>query len=396
MVTVLCRVVLSGYLAGYYTPASVSASSPASSSNISSAPDVGLTTGSTTRIPVPTSLKTFINVAFSLSVPAPPTTLSPEDEARVLGGVLDGIGGAEGYFVPVVVSEGTEGRDKAGKPSLIFDAIINPSLKARMLKSVDFKSFVLEIILSQIESPHFQVTDTPSRSLTLSRTLVTPNIRYKGTPEARIFEVPVFGVIEEGETSKVKSSLSESNEENLSAKSPSEGNTSRRPLIQEISSSESPTLLSKSQQKPKGILKTPSGAVRSDATSQIQSESILQQNTKGKDSGGLKETEAEPGPNTHTESRVLDADPHWVTLEDAAREVPVWRLEVGAHERRILIEVPKFVRFGDGDGDGTSVGEREQKHRGEAESGVNGGGKVDVERARAEWRIVERRVIVYV
>lgn len=87
---------------GFYTPAPA----PETSSPPAPAP---------TR--VPPLLKTFINVTFDPAIPAPPATrLEPAAEeqllARTMQGALTGEGDDEVYFVPVVVNEGAEDKDK--------------------------------------------------------------------------------------------------------------------------------------------------------------------------------------------------------------------------------------------------------------------------------------------
>ena len=192
-----------------------------------------------------------------------------------------------------------------------------------------------ELILTQIESPDSQGQDAPTRSLALSRTLATPNIRYKGTLGARVVEVPDFWVAE-GESSKAVPNPSDPTTSNVTPNLTS--NAPKRPLIEEISSSEPQKLLSATEQKPKSILKRPGGT---SILSEIKPDPVVKPKTHEEESGVHQENER---PNTNTETSGLNADPHVITAEDAGREVPEWRWEMGVQGDRVVIDVPKFVR----------------------------------------------------
>ncbi|KAI0277865.1 pre-RNA processing PIH1/Nop17-domain-containing protein [Russula aff. rugulosa BPL654] len=131
-------------------------------------------------VPISEGLKVFVNIAWSKDVPPP----------------LDGIEKASGFAahsgrivsksekdspIHVFASNGRVDTDKAGKPALVFDCVFHSSLKTRVLKDVEFKTFLVELSLQQIEAQN---------SISLSRTLGTPNILSKGKLEQRAVSIP--------------------------------------------------------------------------------------------------------------------------------------------------------------------------------------------------------------
>ncbi|KAL0058209.1 hypothetical protein AAF712_015125 [Marasmius tenuissimus] len=176
-----------------------------------------------TSIPVPAGLKIFINIAWDQNVPPPPKA-SEEAIKRAMEGETGDTATNGEYFVPVVVSEGRQDTDKAGKPSLVFDCVFHKSVKTRTLVDHDFKVFIIELALQRVEA---------QTSLLLSREIGTPNIAAKGKLEPRTVSLPSFLT------------------QNAATKAP------KKPLIEEIPD----TVLHKPKQitdptlKPKSILK---------------------------------------------------------------------------------------------------------------------------------------------
>ncbi|KDQ11204.1 hypothetical protein BOTBODRAFT_461925 [Botryobasidium botryosum FD-172 SS1] len=87
------------------------------------------------------------------------------------------------YFVPVVVSDGREILDRAGKRSLVFDTVFHPSINDRGSKDADYRTFITEIALERIEE---------KSGLVLGREISTPNISSKGPLTPRTVLVPYF------------------------------------------------------------------------------------------------------------------------------------------------------------------------------------------------------------
>jgi hypothetical protein len=85
-----------------------------------------------------------------------------------------------GSFVPVVVSDLRDDKDKAGQPALVVDCVFNTSIKSR-LKDANFKAYIIELALRRVES---------HTSLSLSRQIGTPNIASKGKLASRQVHVP--------------------------------------------------------------------------------------------------------------------------------------------------------------------------------------------------------------
>ncbi|KIY53710.1 hypothetical protein FISHEDRAFT_26859, partial [Fistulina hepatica ATCC 64428] len=162
-------------------------------------------------------LKVFLNIAWDKQIPAPPT--ASEDVIRRAMTGQAGSSSDDDWYVPVVVSEGRKDTDKAGKPALVFDCVFHPSLKTRALTDLDFKSFLIELSLQNVEAQSGQ---------SLSRQIGTPNIASKGKVMSRTVRIPQR----------------------------SEESSSERPKIEEIeSTSSSPT--PQPVAPPKGILKRP-------------------------------------------------------------------------------------------------------------------------------------------
>ncbi|KAF8487067.1 PIH1 family [Russula ochroleuca] len=135
-----------------------------------------------THAPVPISqgLKVFVNIAWSKDVPPPLDGIEKTSEVAAHSPRLD-LENERDNPIPVFASEGRIDTDKAGKPALVFDCIYHSSLKNHALKDVEFKSFLVELALRQIEAQN---------AISLSRSLGTPNILSKGALEQRAVSIP--------------------------------------------------------------------------------------------------------------------------------------------------------------------------------------------------------------
>lgn len=285
-----------------------------------------------TRHAVPGGLKVFINVAYSADIPPPPTSNLPkEEEDEIISRAIEGDVECT-YFVPVVVSDGRADKDKAGKPSLVFDAFLNPAIKSRMTKDMNFRSFVLEIILSHVESPPLT---TQARSLVLSRTLAMPNIRFKGVPVAREMDVPDFP---SGMTGMTEASISTS-----------------KPLIEEL------VIPSQSESKPpKSILKKSSSAAGStvtdaDAHTKTESDGRLESPAWYWDSNGSR-----PKEKLIIELPKLNRSDHLKSVLSVSEDILTLRTPT------YFLQLP-----------------------------LDGSLGADLEQVRAEWHIREGRIIVH-
>ncbi|KAG2361373.1 pre-RNA processing PIH1/Nop17-domain-containing protein [Suillus spraguei] len=141
-------------------------------------PSDTLGTLSNTPITIPKGLKVFINIAWDTNVPPP-----PPDAENAIQKAMHGQESKSnsGCFIPAVVSDLRDDKDKAGKPALVVDCVFNTSIKSRTLKEADFKAFIIELALQRVES---------HTSLLLSRQIGTPNIASKGKPVSRQVRVP--------------------------------------------------------------------------------------------------------------------------------------------------------------------------------------------------------------
>ncbi|OCH91358.1 hypothetical protein OBBRIDRAFT_792407 [Obba rivulosa] len=137
------------------------------------------------------------------------------------------------YFVPVVISEPREATDKAGKPAVVLDCVYNASLKSRTLKDPAFKTFLIELAFQRVEAQWH---------ILLSRQIGTPNIASKGKLQPRTVSIPV-ALYPEGHPHRA---LGGGDQQQRQAK-----------LIEEIDSPSIPGAATHRTQKPKGILKSP-------------------------------------------------------------------------------------------------------------------------------------------
>ncbi|KAI9571860.1 pre-RNA processing PIH1/Nop17-domain-containing protein [Boletus coccyginus] len=126
-------------------------------------------------IRVEKGLKIFVNIAWDPSVPPPPPA-SDNAIHRAMRGLDIDQSNSEAWFVPIVLSDARQDSDKAGQLAIVFDCVLNPSIKSRSLKDPGFKSFIIELAFQRIEA---------QTTLVLSRQIGTPNIASKGNPPSR-------------------------------------------------------------------------------------------------------------------------------------------------------------------------------------------------------------------
>ena len=113
-------------------------------------------------IAISKGLKVFVNIAWDPNVPPPPDGVDLAIQ-KVFGDDGD-TSSADAFYMPVVISDGRQDKDKgqpsnsvpchnlmlslrcpatAGKPALTFDAVFNSSLKSRALKDDEFKTYII-------------------------------------------------------------------------------------------------------------------------------------------------------------------------------------------------------------------------------------------------------------
>ncbi|KAI9060119.1 hypothetical protein FKP32DRAFT_1632973 [Trametes sanguinea] len=212
-------------------------------------------------VSIPANLKIFVNIAWDKNVPAPPETSEAAIERAIAGDVALAVDASdpEDWFVPVIVSEPRQDKDKAGKPSAVFDCIFSSSLKSRALRSPEFKTFLIELAFQRIEAQY---------GVQLSRQIGTPNIASKGKLAPRSVLVPTALLSTHASLSTAPSfaaapSAPEPSPSQLqletSATKPA--SATRKPLIEEVDGSPAPP--------PKGILKNPSPAPSPAATTTL-------------------------------------------------------------------------------------------------------------------------------
>jgi len=149
--------------------------------------------------------KVFVNIAWDQNVPAPPEASEEAIRRAMRGGegelrnpsfkdvLRDDGKDEEEWTVPVVVSEPRQDIDKSGNPSIVFDCVYNISLKSRVLRDADFRAFINELSLQRIElqtTASSVPSPTSPNGLLLSREIRTPNIANKGKLAKRTVLVP--------------------------------------------------------------------------------------------------------------------------------------------------------------------------------------------------------------
>ncbi|KAG0707213.1 pre-RNA processing PIH1/Nop17-domain-containing protein [Suillus ampliporus] len=158
--------------------ATSSLSQPTSTNNTTSSDKLGAI--SNTPITIPKGLKIFVNIAWDANVPPPPAG-SEDAIQKAMRGEDYPESNPDGWFVPVVVSDLRDDKDKAGQSAFVVDCVFNTTIKSRTLKDADFKVFIIELALQRVES---------QTSLSLSRQIGTPNIASKGKLATRQVLVP--------------------------------------------------------------------------------------------------------------------------------------------------------------------------------------------------------------
>ncbi|KAJ7222467.1 pre-RNA processing PIH1/Nop17-domain-containing protein [Mycena pura] len=288
-----------------------------------------------THTAVPKAHKVFVNIAWDKSVPPPPEGNEEAIQRAMRGEDDTDHPNPDAWFVPVVVSEAKQDTDKAGNPSLVFDCIYNSTIRARTLRDPLFKTFIQELALQRIEA---------QSSLVLSRRISIPNIASKGKLLPRTVLIP--------------SSL---------------GLAPKKPLIEEIDATAGPTTVSVDNVKPdvptKGILKSPTpGAPPSTASRPTWSWS------KAESDGAIEITIALPY-LTHAlvPQTILDLESRRLVLSVPSR--PPLDINFGVSDAEIVA-----TAHGTADADTALKLKRERA--------------LDVDNARAEWRVAEGVLVV--
>ncbi|TRM64085.1 pre-RNA processing PIH1/Nop17-domain-containing protein [Schizophyllum amplum] len=177
----------------------------------------------TTGTPFPASRKVFVNISYSERIPAPPDGIPLDHPA---------------WHLPLIVSEPRTDKDKAGKDSTVIDAIFNNSIKTRVLTEPDFKLAVIETVFQHLES------SAQFRGLILSRQISQPNIASKGKLEPRKVNVPDSAP----KASSSKGEIIAPGVSPSSAGAAAPKSILKKPLIEEISSTESASASSSSKE----------------------------------------------------------------------------------------------------------------------------------------------------
>lgn len=118
--------------------------------------------------------KLFVNFGWDSNVPQPPVATEQE--------IKDAMEARGDWFVPVLISHLRQTADKAGKPSVVVDAVFHSSLKDRCGIDSEFKMFLIQLAFQHIEQ-QFDCQLSPS--------IATPNIVSKGKLDSRTVNIPL-------------------------------------------------------------------------------------------------------------------------------------------------------------------------------------------------------------
>ncbi|EIW56569.1 uncharacterized protein TRAVEDRAFT_59602 [Trametes versicolor FP-101664 SS1] len=307
----------------------------------------------TTALPIPIDRKVFVNIAWDKHVPAPPARSEAAIERAIAGDVaLSGPADPEDWYVPVIVPEPRADTDKAGKPSVVFDCIFSASLKPRALRSPEFKTFLVELAFQRIETQY---------GVQLSRQIGTPNIAAKGKLAPRTVSVPTALLAPAPSLASASSPLS------VDAPPSKPG----KPLIEEVSVP-APAA--------KGILKAPPSGIRK-ANAVVPSLSWTKT-----DDGRLRIALSVPH-LTHASipHTTLDLEPRRI-LFSAPSPAPASSVQLDLDLSLPDAEIERAFA--------AAAGEDWAETR-RAALGLKGERPLDVDGARAEWRVGEGLLVIY-
>ncbi|TDL26793.1 hypothetical protein BD410DRAFT_782854 [Rickenella mellea] len=338
---------------------------------------------------IPKGIKTFLNIAWDKNVPAPPPASEDAIRRAMMGEDIEAAlteNGKDGvYIVPVIVSEPREDKDKSGNPSIVFDCIFNSSLKSRATKDPEYRTYLIELALEHVEE---------KAKITLSRQISTPKIASKGKLDPRTVLIP----------------------NSLLSSGPASSTAARKILVEELPASTKGSVKGKEKEvhQPKSILRSK------------PSQSSV---TNGKSATKpLIEELGDPLDNSSHEKIKLGQVPRWRWAKDGDRivitiEVP--RLTHAMHSsstldvetRRVLFdilgiytldidlslpdsEIGKIHSDVGNRGPGISSSDMEalkiKGHNAGEALRLKRSRDFDVENARAEWRVAEGHVVLWV
>ncbi|KAI0363325.1 hypothetical protein BV20DRAFT_975824 [Pilatotrama ljubarskyi] len=354
----------------------VPASSQAPSSNPSSS-------SAPTSFTVPPNTKVFVNIAWDKHVPAPPERSEAAIERAIAGDIALDASDPEDWYVPVIVSEPRQDKDKAGKPSVVFDCIFSSSLKSRSLRSPEFKTFLIELAFQRIEAQW---------GVQLSRQIGTPNIASKGKLAPRSVLIPSVllpppsGPAVSPPASSSSPAVAATLDIGFSAKAA--GGTQGKPLIEEI---EPPTAAA-SRSGPASTPTPPKGILNNSSAPTTTPPPLVPDLSWSKtEDGRLRIALSVPHLTRSSIPRTtLDLEPRRLiftapAISDSDSDSPAYALDLDltlpdAEIRKVF--------------EATEQGVEDNKSARQALA-LKHERELDVDGAKAEWRIAEELLLIY-
>ncbi|KAJ7145925.1 pre-RNA processing PIH1/Nop17-domain-containing protein [Mycena epipterygia] len=298
-----------------------------------------------TSIAIPKGQKVFINIAWAAEVPAPPEGNEEAIQRAMLGEDDTDHLNPDAWFVPVVVSDPKQDTDKAGKSSLVFDCIYHTSIRSRTVRDPVFKTFIQELALQRIEA---------QTSLVLSRQISTPNIASKGKLLPRTVLIPSFLSSSSGPTAP------------------------KKPLIEEVQPA-------------------PSEVAASDSKSDVSTKGILKPTTASSISNALPQTDNAPSRPTWSWSKAENGSIEITIIIPFLTRALVAQTTLDLEARRLILSVPTHppldINLGVSDAEIVAMS------GGAPDSGhgalmLKRERELDVDNARAEWRVSDRVLVL--
>ncbi|KAI0351584.1 hypothetical protein OH77DRAFT_1592679 [Trametes cingulata] len=346
------------------------------------APSNAASSSAPTSLTIPANLKVFVNIAWDKHVPAPPERSEAAIERAIAGEIAVDPSDPEDWYVPVIVSEPRQDKDKAGKPSVVFDCIFSSSLKSRSLRSPEFKTFLIELAFQRIEAQW---------GVQLSRQIGTPNIASKGKLASRSVLIPSALLSLPADSPSPSNPTAEATTSAIVDISPAAktGGTQRKPLIEEIETSTaaaSGSAPASALAPSKGILKNSSTPKATQATPSPLVPDLSWSKTED---GRLRIALSVPG-LTRSSIPTLDLEPRRLiftapSTSDSGSHSPAFALDLDLS--RADAEIQKVFEASGKDS------ERERSAR--QALTLKRERELDVDGARAEWRVAEELLVIY-
>ncbi|KZP30210.1 hypothetical protein FIBSPDRAFT_1038531 [Athelia psychrophila] len=312
-----------------------------------------------------------------------------------------------GYYVPVVVSAPREDTDKKGAKALVFDAVFHTSVKGRATRDEAFKAFVVDeserqdtdfpraCELYQLALQRIEAQSHAGR-LQLFRQIGTPNLTSKGALAPRRVQIP--SALFAAASSPAPSPAAPDALNITGTGTGTAGKAKGKKLIEEVEGPPNSTGMLKGEAKNgsvkaktktnvKGILKpAPKGRRTDDPAMELGEGGDADQDHHRRAAAPLTTTICTQT-HAHIPSATLDLEPRRILLA-----IP------GLYALDVPLDAPDAELVAASahlDSDGTTTATAGGASWEAGALGLKRAGDLDVDGARAEWRVEEGCLAVY-